>query len=373
MLSRMVGLRQGRFRFHAGNELLALVQPLEIPPLAHLLAGARAHLPLRTFVAALLPDRARFPRRAEAFAELVPQMSLGPRDLRIALDLNGALSTDEILQARRGQLREVASLLWFLRLVEAIAFDETRGAQAPGALPPLPAEKLKPLPAEQIAEIRESALAVLPSTYFHALGVDIAATADEVERAYLKITEQLHPDRFAGFDLAEVEDLLAQVQDKLAAAQRTLSSPEKRAGYLEHIFSRAGGLRGGRPMLVAGEMAMMEAQRALAGRRVHESVERARQATQAAPREPDFAAHLALLELLDRGRSDVERRSVARRAAKKALALEPESARAMVALALVAREEGDLTEARKQVLAALKLRPRMELARWLLRELNRVR
>jgi len=372
MLARAVGLRQGRFRFHAGNEVLAEVQPLEIPPLGHLLVGARAHLPLRTFVAALLPDRARFPRRNDAFAELVPQMSLAPRDLKIALELGGALSTDEVLLSRRGQLREVASLLWFLRLVDAVTFESSRGIAPPGALPPMAMEKLKPLPAEQLSQIRERALAVLPSTYFHALGVDIAATADEVERAYLKITEELHPDRFAGFDLTEVEDLLAQVQDKLAAAHRTLSSPEKRAGYLEHVFSRAGGLRGGRPLMVPAETALMEAERALKARRVGDAVERARQAFQLAPREADFAAHLALLELLDRGRSDAERRSLSRRAARKALALEPESARAMVALALLAKEEGDASEARKQVLAALKLRPRMELARWVLRELNRV-
>lgn len=371
MLARAVGIRQGRFRFHPGEESLADVQPVEIPALSWLLAGARSNLPLRTFVGSLAADRARFPRRTESFPQLLPQLALVPKDVKLALELNGELATGELLQARKGQLRELASLLWFLRLVDAVAFDDSR-APLTGAPPVVPTEKLKPLPAEELASVRESALKVLPSTYFHALGLDIAATPDELERAYLAVTEQLHPDRFAGFDLAEIEDLLTQVQDKLGAAQRTLSSPEKRQGYLEHIFSRAPELRGGRAISVPAEVALKEAERALKNRRAREAVEKARQAAQLAPKEPEIQAHLALLELLDRSRPDLERRGAALKAARKALQLDPENARAMVCLALLAREERDVSEARKQVLAALKLKPRMELARWLLRELNRV-
>src|SRR5207302_674609 len=131
-------------------------------------------------------------------------------------------------------------------------------------------------------------------------------------------------------------------------------------GYLEHLFAKAGGLRAGRQLLVNAEIAMVEAERALRTKRPREAVERARQAARLAPKEPDFAAHLAILELLDRGRSDHERHAWARKSARRALQLDPESARAMVALGMLAREEGDASEARKQALAALKLRPRME-------------
>ncbi|MBS2027345.1 MAG: molecular chaperone DnaJ [Deltaproteobacteria bacterium] len=373
MLARLVGIRQGRFRFHAGDEFLTEVQALEVPALAHVLVGARAHLPLRVFLSTLLPDRARFPRRSDDFSEHLAQLGLQPRDLRLALELNGEHSVDELLAARRSQLREMSSLLWFLRLADVLSFEATRKPLERGSTPlPLAAERLKPLPSEQLAEVRESALAVLPSTYFHALGVDIAATPDEVEQALLKSTEQLHPDRFAGFDVAEVDDLLTQVQDRLTAAHRVLSSPEKRQGYLEHIFSKVEGLRGGRPIVVSAEVALKEAERALRNRRASDALERVRAAASLAPKEPDFQARLAMLELLDRSRSDAERRANARKAAKKALTLDPEHAHAMLALAMLAREEGDLSEARKLTLAALKLRPKLELARWLLRELNRV-
>ena len=372
MLARLVGIRQGRFRFHAGDEFLAEVQALEVPALAHVLVGARAHLPLRVFLSTLLPERARFPRRSDDFSEHLAQLGLQPRDLRLTLELNGEHSVDELLIARRSQLREMASLLWFLRLADVLTLEAARKPLERGSTPLPLGEKLKPLPPEQLAEVRESALAVLPSTYFHALGVDIASTPDEVEQALLKSTERLHPDRFAGFDVAEVDDLLTQVQDRLTAAHRVLSSPEKRQGYLEHIFSKVEGLRGGRPIVVAAEVALKEAERALRGKRASDAVERARAAVSLAPREPDFQARLGMLELLDRSRSDAERRANARKAAKKALTLDPESAHAMLTLAMLAREEGDASEARKLTLAVLKLRPKMELARWLLRELNRV-
>ena len=105
MLARLVGIRQGRFRFHAGDEFLNDVQPLDVPALAHVLVGARAHLPLRALLANLLPDRARFPRRSDDFSEHVAQLGLQPRDLRLALELNGEHSLDEHLIARRSQLR----------------------------------------------------------------------------------------------------------------------------------------------------------------------------------------------------------------------------------------------------------------------------
>ena len=372
MLARLVGIRQGRFRFHAGDEFLAEVQALEVPALAHVLVGARAHLPLRVFLSTLLPERARFPRRSDDFSEHLAQLGLQPRDLRLTLELNGEHSVDELLIARRSQLREMASLLWFLRLADVLTLEAARKPLERGATPLPLGEKLRPLPPEQLAEVRESALAVLPSTYFHALGVDIASTPDEVEQALLKSTERLHPDCFAGFDVGEVDDLLTQVQDRLTAAHRVLSSPEKRQGYLEHIFSKVEGLRGGRPIVVSAEVALKEAERALRGRRVSDAVERARAAASLAPKEPDFQARLGMLELLDRSRSDAERRANARKAAKKALTLDPESAHAMLTLAMLAREEGDASEARKLTLAVLKLRPKMELARWLLRELNRV-
>lgn len=371
MLAPLVGLKSGRFRFHAGDGFLAEVQPIEVPALGYLLPGARAGMQLRSFISALAADRPRFPRRSESFSEQLPQLGLSARDLSLALGLDATRSTAELLAARGGPLRETASLLWFLKLVDAVRFEEARAALAPGTVRPAEA-KLRPLTDTQLGELREGALAVLPSTHFHALGVDIASTPEEVERAYLARAEQLHPDRFPGFELEQVEDLLNQVQDKLAAAHRTLSSPQKRAGYLEHLLGKAQGLRGPRPLVAEAEIAMKEAERALAARQPTRAVEPARRATLLAPREPDFQAHLAILELLDRSRSDTDRRAAARKAARRALVLDPEHARALVALALIARDEGDLGEARKQVLAALKLRPRLELARWLLRELNRV-
>jgi tetratricopeptide (TPR) repeat protein len=371
MLTAQVAQRGGRFRFHAGDGFLSEVQPIEVPSLGHLLPGARAGLPLRTFIGALLSERPRFPRRSESFSEQLPQLALSARDLGLALGLDGSRSTAELLSARGGPLRETASLLWFLRLVDAVRFDADRAIAPPGTV--RPAEPgLRPLTEAQLVELREGALAVLPSTHFHALGVDIASPPDEVERAYLRRSEQLHPDRFSGHDLEAVEDLLNQVQDKLAAAHRTLSAPEKRAGYLEHLLGKAAGLRGQRELVASAEVAMKEAEKFLAAREPTRAVERARKASQLAPREPDFLAHLAILELLDRSRSDDDRRNAARKAARRALTLDPEHARAQVALGLVARDEGDLGEARRAVLAALKLRPRLELARWLLRELNRV-
>jgi tetratricopeptide (TPR) repeat protein/CheY-like chemotaxis protein len=372
-VARCVGLKEGRWRFHTGEEFAGAVQPVEILPLQAILEGARAGIPVKHFAGALKAVTDAYPVRTGDFQQILPAAGLSSTDLRLTLSFDGRTATRDLLDARRADLKDAISLLWFLSMVGAVVFHETPEAADPayGSAPP---RKKKPLPPERAEALRQAALQILPGTYFHALGVDIAAGPDEVERAYQEVASRFHPDGFAEYEVGDLADLLASVQDKVTAAYRVLSNDEKRRAYLSFLLLRfeLTGLR--RPSIdIDAEIALKRGERALRLRRNAEAVGALEDAVQRNPREPEYLAMLGFAELFDPVLPRSERVHAAKRNAKKALALQPDHPRALVVLALAEEALGDRDEARRVVLSALKTRPDSEPAKRVLHRLNSVK
>jgi CheY-like chemotaxis protein len=371
MVVRSVGTKEGRWRFHPGAEFAPEVHPVDILPLQAILEGARAGLPARHFADALRAVMEAYPARTAEFQRLLPAAGLSSQDVRLALALDGHATAREWLDARQRDLKEALALLWFLSLVGAVAFhdDPTAGDEAYGKAPP---RRKKPLPADRADALRQAALQILPGTYFHALGVDIAADAVEVERAYQEVASRFHPDGFAEYDVGDLEDLLAAVQDKLTAAYRVLSSDEKRRGYLSFLVLKAelAGVRQERIDLDA-EILLKRGERALVARRNAEAVAALAAAVQRNPKEPEYHAMLGFAELFDPVLPPSQRVAEARKNARRALQLAPDHARALAVLALAEQRGGEVQEARKVVLAGLKAHPSSEVLKQVLHRLNR--
>ncbi|BDG02040.1 DUF4388 domain-containing protein [Anaeromyxobacter oryzae] len=368
---RVVAQKEGRWRFHAGAEFAPEVQPVELLPLQPILEGARAGIAAKHFADALRAVTDAYPVRSGDFQQVLPAAGLGSADLRLALGLDGRTRTREWLEARRGEMKDALSLLWFLSMVGAVAFHEAPEADdGYGRAPP---RRRKPLPADRAEAVRQAALQILPGTYFHALGVDVAVDAAEAERAYQAVASRFHPDGFAEYDVGDLEDLLAAVQDKVTAAYRVLSNDERRRAYLSFLLLRfeLTGVR--RPGIdVDAEIALKRGERALAARRNAEAVQALRQAVERNAKEPEYAAMLGFAELFDPVLPRSERIAEARRQARRALSLAPDHPRATAVLALAEEQGGDAAEARRLVLAALKAHPGSELLKQVLHRLNRV-
>jgi DNA-binding response OmpR family regulator/tetratricopeptide (TPR) repeat protein len=370
MVVRAVGHREGRWRFHPGAEFAPEVHPVEILPLRAMLEGARAGVPVRHFADALKAVMEAYPVRTGEFQQLLPATGLSSSDLRIALGLEGRATTRQLLDAAK-DLKESLSLLWFLSLVGAVAFrdEAAQGADVYGK--PTPRKK-KPLPADRADALRQAALQMLPGTYFRALGVDIAADAEEVARAYHEVASRFNPDSFAEYEVGDLEDLLAAVQDKVTAAYKILSNEEKRRAYLSFLVAKVedGGVR--RPAIdVDAEIALKRGERALLMRRNAEAVSALAEAVERNPREPEYHAMLGFAELFDPVLPRSQRAAEARRSARKALQLAPSHARATAVLALAGELAGEVPEARQLVLAALETNPSSEVLKRVLQRLNR--
>lgn len=366
---RAVGLKEGRWRFFAGAEFSSQVQAAEILPLQPILEGARAGIPVKHLLDALRAVTEAYPVRTGDFQQVLPAAGLGSADLRVALALDGRATTREFLDARASELKEAISLLWFLSMVGAVAFHET--AEPAGAYGKAPARRKRPLPPERAEALRQAALRILPGTYLHALGVDLAADDAEVERAYAAVASRFHPDGFAEYEVGDLADLLASVQDKVTAAYRVLSNAEKRRAYLSFLLLRFELTGQRRPGIdVEAEVLLKRGERALRARHLSDALAAFRAAAERNPREPEYLAMLAFAELRDPARPRKEAAEAARRTARRALALAPEHVRAAVVLALAEEALGGAAEARKAVLAALKVAPYSELAKRVLHRLN---
>jgi cytochrome c-type biogenesis protein CcmH/NrfG len=91
------------------------------------------------------------------------------------------------------------------------------------------------------------------------------------------------------------------------------------------------------------------------------------------PKEPEYLAMLGFASLFDPVLPRSQRAAEARKSARKALALQPDHPRAAAVLALAEEMAGDVGEARKVVLAALKAHPGNEVLKRVLNRLNRAR
>lgn len=374
LLVTSIGARTGRWRFHVGDEFTAQFQPVEVLPLAPLLEGARAHLPVKHFADALKAVLDAAPVRTAECAKLITLVGLGFSDQRLLSALDGKITTKGFLEARKADLKEALSLLWFLSLIGALVFHETT-AGASGEQPSGggPARARPPLPPDRAEAVRQAALRILPGTYFHALGVDIAADSDEVDRAYREVAERFHPDAFSDWEVGDLNDLLLSVQDKVTASHRVLSSEEKRRQYLSFLLLKfeLTGVRSPGIVLDA-ELALKRGERALRARRNEEAVGSLRQAVELNPLEPEYLAMLGFAELHAPGQSAGDRASAALAAAGRALELDPGHPRALVVMALAEALAGRRDAARQAGRRAVKAHPASELAQRALARVSRL-
>ncbi len=371
MIVRVVAAKEGRWRFHPGAEFAPEVHPVEVLPLQAVLEGARTGIPARHFADALKAVMEAYPVRTSEFQQLLPAAALSSSDLRLALALEGRTTTRELLDGRQKDLKEALSLVWFLSLIGAVSFHD-EPAQGGDVYGKAPARKKKPLPSDRADALRQAALQILPGTYFHALGVDIAADAAEAERAYHDVASRFNPDGFAEYDVGDLADLLAAVQDKVTAAYRVLSNDEKRRAYLSFLVLKlelTGARRAG--IDVDAEIALKKGERALVSHRNAEAVSALAAAVEKNPKEPEYHAMLGFAELYDPVLPRSQRAAEAKKCARKALQLQPEHARAIAVLALAEAIAGDAAEARKVVVAGLKTHPESEVLKAVLHRLSR--
>jgi len=354
-----IGMRSGRFAFYPGDDFLSERATVEVPALGVVLEGARRAVPLRSFMQVLRPHLDSFPRRTQGFQQDLGALALSTSDLKVALQVNGHVRLRELLAHGRGDLNGAASLYWLMALSGTLEFSPDPEGRSAETLAP---KKPKPLPAEVGQKLREDAVRIITGSYFHVLGLNIAATRDEVEAAYRDIAPRFHPDTWSEYDVSELEDLLESVQEKLTASYKVLSNDEKRRAYLQYLLSRLDVERSGQVHADA-EVVLKRGENALKRGDLTAARIAFEQAIELNPREPEYYSFLAWALYLSDGTAQPVRASAALRVLKKALSINPYLERAQVIHAIIESEQGEVTGARRRLLKVLEMNPKSAIAK----------
>lgn len=354
-----IGMRSGRFAFYPGDDFLSERATVEIPALGAVLEGARRAVPLRNFMQVLRPHLDAFPRRTDSFQQELPSLALSTSDLKVAMQVNGHVRLRQLLAHGRGDLNGAASLYWLLALSGTLEFAPEPEGRTAEVLAP---KKPKPLPAEVSQKLREDAVRIITGSYFHVLGLNIAATREDVEAAYRDIAPRFHPDTWSEYDVSELEDLLESVQEKLTASYKVLSNDEKRRAYLQYLLSRLDVERSGQVHADA-EVVLKRGEGALKRGDYTAARIAFEQAIELNPREPEYYSFLAWTLYLSEGAAQHVRANAALRVLKKALSLNPYLERAQVIHAIIESEQGEDTSARRRLLKVLEMNPKSAIAK----------
>lgn len=374
-LAQAVAMREGRFAFYAGDEFQQEVATVEIPALAPVLEGARRAIPLKVLAAPLRRHLGEYPVRSPEFGKDLPALGLDTDDLKIAMQINGRLLLRDLLAHGRGDLQRGYSLLWFLRLTGGVTFSATPVAAEGTAFAAVPEviapRKRKAIPPELGDALREGAVKIITSSYFHSLGLDIAADMEAVERAYHETAMRFHPDNFAEYDLSDLKDLLDSVQEKLSASYRVLSVEEKRKAYLQYLLGKLD--VGGRvnAINVDAEILIRRGESYLRKKDYRMALQLFEEAVALNPREPEYYSYLAWATYHSALGTVKDRAKEAQKVLKRALSLSPSLERAQIISAIIDNELEDATAARKKLLKVLELNPNSKLAKAALRKVGR--
>jgi len=373
-LAQLIGMREGRFAFYAGDEFHREVATVEIPALAPVLEGARRAMPLKALAAPLRKHLDEYPVRSADFGKDLPALGLGTDDLKIAMQVNGRLLLRDILAHGRGELRLSISLLWYLQLAGGVTFSPTpvamEGAE-PSAVPDVIARrKRKQLPLETVSGLREEAVKILTSSYFRSLGLDISADMEAVERAYHETAMKFHPDMYAEYDISDLKDLLDSVQEKLSAAYRVLSVEDKRKAYLQYLLPK---LEVGRVNAINADAEVLINRGAayLKRKDFRMALQLFEEAVALNPREPEYYAYLAWATYMTALGPLNDRAAAAQKVLKRAFSLNAALERAHIISAIIDNDLKDATSARKRLLKVLEQNPKSQLAKAALRKVGR--
>lgn len=373
-VAQVVGMREGRYAFYAGNEFAEEISVIDVPALAPILDGARRAFPVKVFAQALKPHLAEFPFRSSDFGPDLTALGLNNQDLKVAMQANGRICLSDLIAHGRGEVREAYGLSWFLALTGDLSFSKTpvtTGANAAYAAPDVIApRKRKPLPAETVAELRDAAVKIITSSYFRVLGLDIAADTEAVERAYHEVATRFHPDSYPEHDTSEIQDLLDSVQEKLSASYRVLSIEDKRRAYLQYLVSRLDVSRS-TSVNIDAEIAIKRGNAALKRADPRSAMIAFEQAVSLNPREPEYYCYLAWATYLAGSGEPKERAKAAQKLLRKALGLNSYLERATVISAIIDGESGDTAGARKRLIKVLEMNPASQLAKAALLKVGR--
>jgi curved DNA-binding protein CbpA len=152
------------------------------------------------------------------------------------------------------------------------------------------------------AEIERRAQSIDGEDYFQMLGVDRAATSEQLRNAYFALARSYHPDRLPS-ELADLKAPLGRVFARFNDAYQTLSDAAKRADYLERLQQGTGAADDDEKLarFVDAALECQKAEVLLKKNDLAGAEALATRAVEADPEQPEYRTLLTWIKALRRG------------------------------------------------------------------------
>jgi tetratricopeptide (TPR) repeat protein len=228
-------------------------------------------------------------------------------------------------------------------------------APAEGAASPGPAE------AGQLKDfLLQTYLGIHSKNYYEVLGVEHAAGAEAVERAYREKLEAYSEERFGGVELGEDDDKLLEMGMIVQQAFTVLSDLDRRQQY-DETLALARAQPEPEPDAFGAELYFQEGQVLLKQHDLEGAEEAFRRATTENPDQPDYHSYLGWTLFLSHGRGEAGARA-ARPHLEQAFQIAPDAIKAHELAGWIERDARNLDLAVEHLMRALKLgQPRLDL------------
>ncbi len=166
-------------------------------------------------------------------------------------------------------------------------------------------------------------------TYYEMFEIEIKASPSEIKKAYLKMAQNYHPDKFRDSPDPTIQDKLTTIFTLINRAYQTLSNETKKADYDSVIFKRTA-VRGVDKEIINSEEQFNRGMTEYKKGNFWGSADFLRQAVRINPQNAKYWAHLSLTLC-----KTAKRRKEAEEAILKAIELEPHHADYYVHLGLI--------------------------------------
>jgi curved DNA-binding protein CbpA len=357
-----------------------LAVALGLDTLGEALVGVSRGLRVEDLTQIIAARREEKVEATAAFAKLAPLVS----------QLVGATVTAPAAATSLGAVLEGASepqqrgIIALLTLGGLSAVAAPTPKSAPSARPSVGAAKSSqatdkssprkaPLPTDPegrrvVLEILQAYDKALNASHYEILGVDEKVTPELAREAYFKQAKRWHSDRFSGIDIGpEAGEMVQELFRRAGEAQKVLTDPEQRKSYDFVRERQAKGLPTDVNVILEAEGMFQKAQVLVRRGQAAGAEPLLRKAVEMNKGEAEFWCYFGFAVHAAKGQAGVRE---AREALNRSLEMNPKLAVAHEFLGRIARIEGQLGEAQKELKIALQMNPKNHEAERELRLMN---
>jgi len=192
-------------------------------------------------------------------------------------------------------------------------------------------------------------------TYFEVLGVDEKVPSERIKKIYFKFVRKFHPDARPGLFQGEVRDKVEDLFTVVTEAYEVLGDPARRAEYEKRLSSKLSKEDMDKASrALEAEMEFQKAEILLKRSKWSEAAELLKRSVELEPEEPEYKMYLAWAEYKQQGVSAAAR---SRNTIKMILKERPKAADGYYYLGIIAKDEGDLSEAEQYLQKASSMKP----------------